>query len=180
MAIESVMISSVIDALEKRDVSILDISGAFMQADMDEIVHIKFEGEIAEMLMKMDPKLYWKYIKDEHGKPVLYVELLKALYGTMQAALLFWKKLTSKLVAWGFVINPSDWCVANKVINGKQGTILWHVDNLKISRVDAAVNTEVIELINKEFRKEAPLTVNRGKVHDYLGMTLDFTEEGKV
>ena len=57
---------------------------------------------------------------------------------------------------------------------------IWHVDDLKISHVDAAVNTEVIELINKEFGKEAPLTINRGKIHDYLGMTLDFTEEGKV
>ena len=180
VAIESVMISSVIDALERRDVSILDIPGAFMQADMDEIVHVKFEGEIAEMLVKLDPKLYRKFIKDEHGKPVLYVELLKALYGTMRAALLFWKKLSSQLVEWGFVINPYDWCVANKMINGKQCTILWHVDDLKISHVDAAVNTEVIEMINKEFGKEAPLTVNRGKIHDYLGMTLDFTEDGKV
>ena len=54
------------------------------------------------------------------------------------------------------------------------------MDDLKISHVDAAVNTEVIEMINKEFRKEAPLMVNRGKIHGYLGMTLDFTEEGKV
>ena len=58
---------------------------------------------------------------------------------------------------------------------------MWHVlDDLKISHVDAAVNTEVIKVINKEFGQEAPLTVNRGKVHDYLGMTLDFTKEGKV
>ena len=66
------------------------------------------------------------------------------------------------------------------MLNGKQCTILWHVDDLKISHVDAAVNTKVIELINKEFGKEAPLTINRGKIHDYLGMTLNFTEEGKV
>ena len=46
---------------------------------------------------------------------ILYVELLKALYGTMQAALLFWKKLSSQLVAWEFEINPYDWCVANKI-----------------------------------------------------------------
>ena len=78
-----------------------------MQAEMDEIVHVKFEGEIAEMLVKLEPKLYRKFIKDEHGKPVLYMELLKALYGTiMRVALLFWKKLTSKLVEWEFVINP--------------------------------------------------------------------------
>jgi hypothetical protein len=52
-------------------------------------VHVRFEGEIADMLMRMDPKLYRKYIRDENGKAVLYVELLKALYGTLTAALLF-------------------------------------------------------------------------------------------
>ena len=63
VAIESVLLSATIDALEERDVATLDIPGAFMQADIDEVVHVKFEGEIAEMLLKMDPKLYRKYVK---------------------------------------------------------------------------------------------------------------------
>ena len=66
------------------------------------------------------------------------------------------------------------------MINGKQCTILWHVDDLKISHVDPAVNTTIIELINTEFGKEAPITITRGLVHDYLGMTLDYTKPGKV
>ena len=180
VAIESVMISAVIDAMEGRDVATVDIPGAFMQAKMDEKVHVKFEGEIAEMLVKMNPSMYRKYVKDENGKSVLYVELLKALYGTMKAALLFWKLLSSKLVEWGFEINPYDWCVANKMIDGKQCTVLWHVDDLKISHVDSKVNTEVIRMIDEEFGKEAPITITRGQVHDYLGMTLDYTEKGKV
>ena len=65
--------------MEERDIATVDIPGAFMQADIDEVVHVKFEGEIAEMLVRMDPKMYRQYIKDEHGKSVLYVELLKAL-----------------------------------------------------------------------------------------------------
>jgi hypothetical protein len=180
VAIESVLLSATIDAMEERDVATVDIPGAFMQADIDEVIHVKFEGEIAEMLVRMDPKLYRKYVKDENGKTVLYVELLKALYGTLRAALLFWKLLSSKLVLWGFTINPYDWCVANKMINGKQCTIMWHVDDLKISHVDPKVNTMIIGLIDAEFGKEAPITVTRGRVHDYLGMTLDYTEKGKV
>jgi hypothetical protein len=129
-AIESVMLSATINAMEGRDVATVDIPGAFMQANIEEVVHVKFEGEIAEMLVKMDPKLYRKYVKDENGKTVLYVELLKALYGTLQAALLFWKLLSGKLEKWGFTINPYDWCVANKMIDGTQCTIVWHVDDL--------------------------------------------------
>jgi hypothetical protein len=37
----------------------------------------------------------------EHGRQVLYVELYKALYGTLKAALLFWKQLLSQLLKWG-------------------------------------------------------------------------------
>ena len=33
----------------------------------------------------------------------------KALYGTLKAALLFWRKLSSFLVNAGFIINPYDW-----------------------------------------------------------------------
>jgi hypothetical protein len=84
------MLSATVDAMEGRDVVTVDIPGAFLQADIDEVVHVKFEGEITKMLVRMDPKLYRKYVKDEHGKLVLYVELLKALYGTLRAALLFY------------------------------------------------------------------------------------------
>ena len=57
VAIEAIMLSCIIDAKEKRDVAMVDIPGAFMQADMDELVHVKIEGTMAELLAKMDPKL---------------------------------------------------------------------------------------------------------------------------
>ena len=180
VAIESVMISCTIDAKENRDVGIVDIPGAFMQADMEDVVHMKLEGKMAELMVRIDPKLYRKYVQIEKGREVLYVELKKALYGTITAAFLFWKKLSSQLKKWGFKINPYDSCVANKIINGSQCTILWHVDDLKISHVDEKVVTEIIKLLESEFGKEAPLTQTRGKVHDYLGMTIDYSVSGKV
>jgi hypothetical protein len=139
-------------------------------------VHVKFEGEIAEMLVRMDPKLYRKYVRDENGKSVLYVELLKALCGTLRAALLFWKLLSSKLILWGFAINPYDWCFANKMIDGKQCTVLWHVDDLKISHVREDANTDIIKKINYEFGKEAPINITRG---DYMEMTFDYSKKVK-
>ena len=138
VAIESVMLSCVIDAKEERDVGIIDIPGAFMQVDMkgEDTVHMKLEGKMAELMVRIDPKLYRKFVQIENGQPVLYVELKKALYGTLKAAFLFWQKLSKQLIKWGFELNPYDSCVANKMINGKQCTILWHVDDLKISHVD--------------------------------------------
>ena len=180
VAIEALMLSCVIDAKEKRSVATVDIPGAFMQADMDDLVHMRLEGRMAELLVRCDPKLYRKYVRIEGGKTVLYVELRKALYGTLKAALLFWELLSSTLEKWGFQSNPYDACVMNKEINGSQCTVLWHVDDLKISHVDDEVVTEVIDLLERQFGKEAPLTKTRGKVHEYLGMTIDYSVPGKV
>jgi hypothetical protein len=71
-------------------------------------------------------------------------------------------------------------CCMNKVINGKQCTIVWHVDDLKISHMCSKVVTEIIEMVGKEFGNHKPLTVQRGLLHDYLGMTIDLSVKGKV
>jgi hypothetical protein len=105
--------------------------------------------------------------------------LLKALYGTLKAALMFWEKLTSKLIDWGFTINPYDTCVANKLVNGKYLTVTWHIDDLKVSHVSVDVVDWFISKMDDEFGREAPLVVSRGRAHD-LGMTLDFNVPGEV
>ena len=180
VSIESVMMSCTIDAAEGRDVATVDIPGAFMQSDQEDMVHMKLQGPMAELLVKLEPKLYRKYITVEKGKPVLYVQLMKALYGQLKAALLFWKNLSGKLQEWGFELNPYDTCVANKVINGKQCTILWHVDDLKISHVDPDVVSDIIKKLNNHYGEMQEVTQTRGKVHDYLGMTIDYSKKGKV
>jgi hypothetical protein len=50
---------------------------------------------------------------------------MKALYGTLKAALLFWKKLKTTLESWGFILNPYDRCVANKTSVINRGYDYW-------------------------------------------------------
>jgi hypothetical protein len=186
VATESLMLTCIIDVIEGRDVVTVDLPGAFMQSDMEGTVHMKLEGVMAEVILKIDPKKYKKFVVQEGGHDVIYVKLTKALYGTLQAALLFWKNLSSRLKEWGFIINPYDFCVANKIIDGKQCTIVWHVDDLKISHVDPNAVTTIISLLDQTYGqqivagKRAAVTVNRGKIHEYLGMTLDYSECGGV
>ncbi len=47
----------------------------------------------------------------------------KALYGLLRSALLFYRKLVANLESDGFVLNPYDLCVGNKVVNRKQMTV---------------------------------------------------------
>ena len=79
-----------------------------MQTDMDETVHMKVEDTMANLLVKHDLAVYQKYLTSENGRMVLYVESKKALYGTLQVVLLFWKNPTKTIEEWGFVVNPFD------------------------------------------------------------------------
>jgi hypothetical protein len=166
--------------MEGHDLATIDIPGAFMQAETDDLVRFCLDGKMAKLMVKIDPKLYRKHMQIKKENQVLCIERKKALHGTLRAALLFWQRLSEQLKEWGFKINPYDWCVANETINGKQCTILWHVDDIQISHVDANVETNIIGQLESEFRKEVPLTIRRGKIHDYLGMKIDYSVPGKV
>jgi hypothetical protein len=68
----------------------------------------------------------------------------------------------------------------NKIVEGTQLTVAWHVDDLKLSHAKSLVVDQFIADMEGEFAKETPLNKSRGKVHDYLGMTLDFSKAGEV
>jgi hypothetical protein len=78
VAIESLMISCVIDAKERRDVATVDIPGAFMHVDMDEIVHMRLEDTMVDLVMRLSPETYSQFVVKENNKNVLYVQLKKA------------------------------------------------------------------------------------------------------
>ena len=102
----------------------------------------------------------------------------KALYGLLQSALLFYKKLRRDLEEYGFVINPYDPCVENAMIYGHQMTVAWHVNDLKVSHKDPFEITKFATYLSSIYGKK--LSVKKDKVHDYLGMDLDYTEKGSV
>jgi Reverse transcriptase (RNA-dependent DNA polymerase) len=137
VATESVLITAAMEAEEERDIMSADIPNAFVQTNMEvngnEKMMMKIRGPLVTMLIELDPDLYSPFVVEENGNTVLYVQLLKALYGTLQASLLFYKKLVNDLSGIGFEINPYNPCIANRVINGKQHTITWHVDDIKVN-----------------------------------------------
>ena len=158
---EAAFLTAVVDAWENRKVAVLDVPGAFMQVEMDELVHVRFEGEMVDKLLEIDHDLYAGYVTVENGKKVMYVELLKALYGTLRAARLFWEKLQAKLVnEWGFTPNRYDSCVVNKMVGGRQLTVAWHVDDLKILHEEEDALDEFISMMEAEFGEDSPLSVS--------------------
>eukprot|EP00957_Ditylum_brightwellii_P087055 6626561-Ditylum_brightwellii.AAC.2 len=154
VSIAALLLSCVINAKENRDVATLDVPNAFMQANMDKLINMKIEGSMTEIPMKIKPALYQKHLRSVGGNPLLYVRLKKALYGTMRAALLFRENLSDTLQEWGFEINTYDWCMVNKEIDGSQCTIVWHVDDLKISHAKNEVVTALINRVQDKYGKK--------------------------
>ena len=60
-------------------------------------------------------------------------------------------------------------CVANKMINGKQCTIAWHVKDCIVSHMEKEVLKQISGIMQTEFG-EIKITV--GNEHDFLGIKI--------
>jgi hypothetical protein len=143
---------------------------------MDQFTLLKLTGEAVDIMVQVDPT-YKPFVSQEHKGPVLYPQLKKALYGCVKSELLWYELFSGTLLDMGFELNPYDACVANEVIDGKQCTIAWYVDNNKVSHVKPNVVTAVIEKIEERFGK---MTITRGQEHTFLGMGFRFNDNETV
>jgi hypothetical protein len=179
VALESVLITSTTEAFKNREVAVADIPGSYLSADMGEEVIMMLCGRFAELMVKTAPNIYRKYITvDSNNHPVLYVKLQKSLYGYLRSALLFYQKFVGDIESQGFELNPYDPCVANKMINDKQFTMVWHVEDIKMLHEEEHEITWMITWLESIYGED--MRVSWGRVHDCLGMTLDFTKKGEV
>jgi hypothetical protein len=186
---ESVLLTCIVDAEEGRDVAVIDIPNAFIQTRIEcpeDMAIIKIRGILVDMLVEIAPTVYQPFVStDRKGMKQLIVQCQNAIYGTMVASLLYYRKFCNSLTSIDFVFNPYDPCVANKLINGKQMTIAFHVDDCKLSHKDPKEMDQMIAWLKEEYESifedgSGKMSVSRGKIHTYLGMTLDFTTRGQV
>jgi hypothetical protein len=70
----------------------------------------------------------------------------------MKSALLFYRKLISELKGMGFEVNPYDPCVVNKMINGSQMMVRWHVDDLMISHTSYGAIVQFLRALKDIYR----------------------------
>ena len=188
---EAIIITCIWDAKEGRYVVSLDLPNAFCQTeitdeDAEHRIIVRLRGAVVDLLCEIDSDFYSKYVTtNKKGEKVLLVQCMNALYGSMVASLMFYKKLVAALKSYGFEFNPYDSCIANKIVNGTVLTICFHVDDCKISHVSPQVVEETVSLLRKDFEVlfedgSGAMQVHRGKIHDYLGMTIDYSHKGEV
>ena len=176
-ALTSVFTTASIAAHEGRQRVVIDIGGAFLNADMAPTgidVHMRLNKVMTQMLVEIDESN--REFVDRDGSMV--VRLDKALCGCVESSNLWYNDLRDKLTANGFKSNPYDSCVFNKI--GKsdiQTTIVVHVDDLLVTSVSGDDISDLCTYLKSVYPETKE---TRGDVVDYIGMTFDFTKAGRV
>ena len=173
---ESILLTAMIDAVEDRHVAVADITGTYINADMDDFVLIQLTGDDVDMMCNANPT-YEPFVTNENGRKTLFLQLKKALYGCVKSALLWYCLFRDTLQDLGFTLNPYDPCVANTQIMGSQCTIVWYVNDNKISHKDQAVVNDIIQCIKAKF---GPMMKTQGDEHEFLVMKLHFNHLDKT
>ena len=181
VATQTVFMVAAIAASERRAVAAVDVPGAFLKADMPTDgppVLMRLDKFLTSVLLELDPS-YQQYVRKDG---TCIVQLTKALYGTIQAAKAWYDKISQDLIGLGFTINPADICCFNRVdSDGKQTTIIIHVDDLFITGPsELSLDSTIAEIDNLYTDAEQSITIQRGKIIEYVGMVFNFETVGKV
>ena len=163
-----------IAAHEGRKVTVVDISGAYLSAEMNTglTVHMRLDKNMTSIMVKLSPG-YSKYV-DNRGCVV--VRLDKALYGCVESAALWYENLRQSLHLLGYTPNPIDMCVFNKRnARGIQCTVAVHVDDLMITSTDSDMMESLSKGLNQRY---GDITRKDGPIVNYLGMVFDLSLPG--
>ena len=169
----TVFIVFTIAANECRKVVTLDIKGAYLNAKMKEKVYMKLPRELTDIFLSMPGCERFRAFVSSDGS--LNVELLKALYGCVESALLWFMELRDFFLKIGFIANPADPCLFSRATKDGKGQIMIviYVDDLIITSV---FESEIEQVVMELTEKFTELTIKRGNIHFYLGMlfTIDY------
>ena len=66
---------------------------------------MKFEKEFVDIMCEVNPE-YKEHMRFKNSKKVLYVQVLKAIYGIIESVLRWYELFTSTLCGMGFELNP--------------------------------------------------------------------------
>lgn len=164
-----------IAAYEKRHVVVVDIGGAYLNADMDTgvIVYMRLDGTMSKMTMKLNPD----YGQFTDNKGCIIVRLDKALYGCVEFSALWYENLSNTLGDLGYIKNEYEACVYNRNMEGVQSSVAVNVDDLIITSVDLSMINDLCAGLKTKYGE---ITRNDGPALNYLGMEFDLSGPGEV
>ena len=172
VGLDKLLIVLAVAAHERRYISSMDIQGAYLECRMEgNPVYMWLNKTLTQSVTAKKPE-FSKFVT-ENGK--ILVKLERALYGCVQSAKLWYNKLSEKLIESGYTMNPIDNCIFNKIVRGKQVTVIIYVDDLLLTHIEQKVLIQEIESIGSGFSGYSSQTTNH---ISYLGMEIINCEDG--
>jgi hypothetical protein len=148
---ESARIGLRVAVEEQRDVSIIDFTAAFLNADLPPQISngtefrriLELSPDLVQLILIVEPS--WKEFICEGrgkngtaGKGSIYFVIDKALYGMIESSMAWFKELSSTLRKHGFTPTETDPCVFHSYANGDRSSIVVYVDDLLVLAKDRA------------------------------------------
>ena len=131
-------------------------------------LYVRVSASIVRILLQMDKETYEPYVLPDG---TMWALVLKAVYGTGDAAKLWYELVKDTLLKHAFVMNPYDRTAFNRIYKGSQLSVLAHIDDfLGSSKLDSALDFLYAILIDAfdSIKQET------GNVLNYLGMVFNF------
>ena len=91
---ESLFLLSTVFASERRHVVTIDIEGAYLHGVMTSEVYMEISGQCLDVLIYSYSDIYIKHVHRDR----VYVKLSRALYGTIEAAKIWYDTLSLSLI----------------------------------------------------------------------------------
>ena len=146
--------------IENMKGKVVDINNAFLNGDLEHEIYMKIpEG--------YDEVIYPRVDKED------CLILQKAIYGLVQAARQFWKKIVDKMQEGGFKLIEADSCMLYKEDEKGVCITIIYIDNMMIIGKEEAID-DAIKVLQGHFQVKDPTSLE-----DYLGVQIVQSDDGK-
>ena len=128
--------------IENMKGKVVDIDNAFLNGDLEHVIYMKI------------PEGYDEVINPRADKEDCLI-LLKAIYGLVQAARQFWKKIEDKMQEGGFKLSEADPCMLYE--EDKKGVciIIIYIDDMLIIGKEKAID-DAVKVLHGHFQVKDP------------------------
>ena len=146
--------------IENMKEKVVDINKAFLNGDLEHEIYMKI------------PEGYDEVINPGVDKEDCLI-LQKAIYGLVQAARQFWKKIVDKMQEGGFKLSEADPCMLYKENEKGVCIIIIYIDDMLIIGKEEAID-DAIKVLQGHFQVKDPTSLD-----DYLGVQIVQCDDGK-
>lgn len=148
----------------------LDVSNAFLNGDLDEIVYMAMPKGYSGYGSRVSPQGTYEEVGNAQH---LVCRLKKALYGLRQASRQWHHKLSLTLISLGFRHSKADYSLYSKVTNEAIVLVLIYVDDLLLSGNSEVLINDLKAELSKHFQMR-----DLGPVNYFLGLEIDRSSAG--